>query len=367
MSTAVSPPRRSDPDRPLRIALVAGTRFPVGQPFAGGLEAHTWQLATGLLARGHRVTVIAAEGSDPALRARRFAGGRPALSPSARSDVTAGPETVMWDHHAYLSTMLELSRSTEFDVVHNNSVHHMPLAMSPALATPQVTTLHTPPTLWMELAISGSPEPLPVRFCAVSRHTAEAWRALAPAAVVIANAIDLDAWSPGPGGPDAVWTGRIVPEKGLHLAIDAARSVGRRLTFAGPRLDPGYWDAEIGPRLGPDVRWAGHLCQDELHRLVAAAAVAVVTPCWDEPFGLVALEALACGTPVAAIGRGGLTEIVDGTSGVLVSGEDPVALGAAIEGAALLDRGDARARAEAIGSADRMLDEYVALYRSCLS
>ncbi|WP_219944668.1 glycosyltransferase [Iamia sp. SCSIO 61187] len=355
---------------PLRIALLASSRFPIREPFAGGLEAHTWQLATGLRRHGHHVTVFAGAGSDERLDARTFAGGEVELSAGARADVSAGPEVAMADHHAYLSTMLELAADggRTFDVVHNSSTHHLPLAMAPALSIAQVTTLHTPPTPWMEMAIRASATPLPVRFCAVSRHTADAWRPTVPDADVVTNAVDLDQWRPGPGGDDAVWFGRIVPEKGLHLAIDATRRAGRHLRIAGPRHDPAYWDAEVAPRLGPGAEWVGHLALPELAALVGASRVAVVSPLWDEPFGLVALEALACGTPVAAIGRGGLVEVLDATcSRVVVPEAGTDALAAAIDGAGGLDRTAARRRAVEIGSVDRMVDQYVDAYRSLLA
>jgi len=352
---------------PLRVAILAASRHPIVEPFAGGLEAHTWLLATGLHRRGHRVTVFAGAGSDPSLDVRPFAGGSPELSAAARADRSFGPEATMVEHHAYLTTLLELARggADEFDVVHNNSVHHLPLAMAPAIPVAQVTTLHTPPTVWMELAIKASATPLPIRFCAVSGHTADAWRGTVEA-TVIPNAVDLSSWPVGPGGAAAIWSGRIVPEKGAHLAIDAARAAGFELRLAGPVLDPTYWAQEVRPRLGADVRWIGHLSQRALAREVGASAVAIVTPRWDEPFGLVALEALACGTPVAAIARGGLAGLLDPDSSCVVDTEDVAGLAQAVASASKLDRHRARRQAEEHGSLERMLDRYELLYRAAI-
>lgn len=355
---------------PLRIAVLAPARFPIREPFAGGLEAHTWQLATGLRTRGHDVTVFAAAGSDPSIGVHPFLGGAPVFSEAARADVSFGPAATMAEHHAYLSTMVELARhgADRFDVVHNNSVHHLPIAMAAAVDVAQVTTLHTPPTAWMELALQGAVEPSPIRFCAVSAHTAAAWSSVVPAVTVVPNAVDLRAWPVGPGGTDAVWSGRIVPEKGAHLAIAAARHAGLRLTLAGPIHDDAYWRSCVEPELGPDVRWAGHLDRVGLAQLVGRSAVALVSPCWDEPFGLVALEALACGTPVAAFGRGGLLEVLDDSCSRLArNGDgDARALGEAAMAAASLERAAARRRAEALGSVERMVDRYVECYREAV-
>ncbi len=348
--------------RGLRIGMIAGSRFPVAEPFAGGLEAHTWLLATRLERLGDRVTVFAPPGSDPRLRLLPL----PApvrLSDAARADVSAGPASVMAEHHAYLGVMLRLQAATpEFDVVHNNSGHHLPVAMARATPVPMVTTLHTPPTPWLESALALGPPPTASAFVAVSRHTAAAWSHLVPGIRVIPNGIDMDTWTPGPGGRDLVWCGRIVPEKAPHLAIDAARAAGMRLRLAGPVHDPAYWLAEIAPRLGPDARWVGHLAGAALRSLVGASAAMLITPEWDEPYGLVALESLACGTPVAAVGRGGLREIPDAGSGVLVDGGDVDALAHAARAAARLDRRACRRRARDIGCAGRMAAGYRRVY-----
>src|SRR4029079_16757170 len=127
-----------------------------------------------------------------------------------------------------------------------------------SLRIPVVTTLHTPPVPWLESAIevAGSAG----TFVAVSRAMRAAW-SHAVSALVILNGVDADLWVPGTGGQDAVWSGRLVPEKAPHEAIDAVRRTGRTITVAGPMLDRAYFDREIQPRLGDKVRYAGHLDQ----------------------------------------------------------------------------------------------------------
>ena len=350
----------------MRICLIASSRFPIREPFAGGLEAHTFALAEGLHQRGHQVSLFAAPGSQLGFPVVEL--DVPAYRPSraARADVGAPPHLWMQEHHAYLSMMLRLARdgAGEFDVVLNNSLHHLPVAMAPTLPVPVVTILHTPPVPWLESAIgvtggAGT-------FVAVSAAMSRAW-AHAVRTVTILNGVDPARWAPGPGGPDVVWSGRLAPEKTPHEAIDAARRSGRTVVVAGPVMDEDYFDAEIRPRLGDRAQYAGHLGQQDLSKLVGCAAVALVTPTWDEPFGLVAAEAMSCGTPVAGYARGGLPEIVTVESGRLAEPHDLAGLARALDEAADLDRGAVRAHAEAALGLDRMIDEYERLLDTTLS
>ncbi|OLR93389.1 glycosyl transferase family 1 [Actinokineospora bangkokensis] len=349
----------------MRLALIASLRYAIRQPFAGGLEAHTWQLATGLAARGHEVHVYAGAGSDPRLDVR---GVRPLppLSESARQDVSMPADHFLAEHHSYLQLMLGLAADTTYDLVHNNSLHYLPVAMADALPAPVLTTLHTPPTPWLESALdinrtSGQ------HFAAVSDHTARMWEHCVPAPHVIRNGVDLSLWRPGPGGGPPVWSGRVVPEKGPVPAILAARAAGTGLRLVGPCPDRDYFRTEVEPLLGGAVEYVGHLDHTALAALVGSASVAVVTPCWDEPYGLVVAEALACGTPVAGFARGALPEIVDDTCGVLVEPGDVSGLADAIRAAARLDRGAVRLRAETTCAVERMVDGYEGLYRSVVS
>jgi len=344
---------------PTRVAIIASARFAIREPFAGGLEAHTWMLARALRQRGHDVTVFAGPGCDPELDVREIPARWPRISQAARADVSMTAESWLEEHHAYLTLMLSLSRTGQFDVVHNNSLHHLPIAMAAAVATPMVTTLHTPPTPWLESAIQAGP--CPVTFVAVSEHTARAWRHSVSAAV-IRNGIDLDVWPSGPGGGPAIWFGRLVPEKGADLAIRAARAAGLELDLVGPIADRDWFDLHVRPQLGAGVRYLGHLDHASLAARVGAATVTLATPRWDEPYGLVVAESLACGTPVAAFDRGGVAEILTPDSGVLVGADDVPALAEAALRAGGLSRARARARAVDSCSLDSMIDGYERLY-----
>lgn len=347
------------------MCLIASSRFAIREPFVGGLEAHTHLLARELGRRGHEVSLFAAPGSDPALDVRELPVRRRDPSPAARADVGATPREWLEEHHAYLSLMLDLAApgGDRFDVVHNNSLHYLPVAMAAALAPTVVTTLHTPPLEILESAIDLAPSRSV--FVSVSDATARAW---APhvTARTIHNGVDTSRWPLGPGGGPAVWSGRIVPEKAPHHAIIAARRAGTALDVVGPCHDPGYFADEVAPRLGDGITYRGHLAHEELGVLLGRASVAVVSPEWDEPYGLVAAEAMACGTPVAAYARGGLPEVVGVEGGALARPGDPDDLARAIVEASGRDRALVRRRVEEHFSLEAMVDRYVEVYRETL-
>ena len=352
---------------PLRVALIASNRFPLRQPFAGGLEAHVWHLARALNERDHEITLFAGSGSDLSFDCSELLVRELTLSAAAQADPSASPKAFMADHHAYLNLMMHLADPRNaFDIVHNHSLHHLPVAMAPILATPMITTLHTPPTPWLESAIdvAGSAGS---RFAAVSRHTADAWRHVAPTVPVVPNGVDFRRWPLGPGGDNLVWFGRITAEKGPHMAIAAAQRAGLPLVLAGPVSDAAYFERAIEPSLGDHVVYAGHLAHDELARLVGRSAAALVTPVWDEPYGLVVAEAMACGTPVVAFARGGVPEIVSPQSGRLVPPDDVEAMADELPGALSLDRMDVHRHAISCCSAETMVTGYLDLYRRTIN
>ncbi len=343
--------------KPLKIAIIAHLKFPIAQPFPGGLEMHTHFLASALRARGHAVTLYASEGSQADL------GLVPICPPTGSAFDDASAERIdRLEAEAY-ETIMDAVALGDFDIVHNNSLHPLPLFRAGEVRAPMVTALHTPP---FEPFVQGvRARAHDMTFAAVSDSLAEEWCEIIPRPLLIGNGIDLDAFAFNPAPkdpPHAIWTGRLVPEKGPHLAIDAARAAGLPLLFAGPQADITYWETMIAPRLGPDVTYLGHLSHAELARRVGEAHVTLCSPRWEEPFGLVVAESLACGTPVAAFGRGAIPDILDASSGVLAKADDVADLGRAVTQAIRLERHACRRRAEQLFDATIMTDRYEALY-----
>lgn len=349
----------------LRIAVLAHLHHPIVQPFAGGMESHTSHLVAGLTARGHRVTLFAKEGStapcqvEPVLTQRYTVDGYP------DSDGKHQQHLRLDGAMAYA---IEMIRGGDFDAVLNNSLSPVPQYALDGVPTLHV--LHTPvlPRLAEIFGASGwEPDPMH-RFATVSHANATQWREWLPTIEVIHNGIALDRWDISPEvEPDtAAWTGRITPEKGTHLAIAAARATNMKLRIAGPIQNPDYFTTLIEPELDDDITYLGHLDQPNLAALIASAQVFISSPLWEEPFGLTTLEAIACGTPVAALPAGAMGEIISPKAGVVATSGDAGALARAILDARDLDRTEVRQSAHAF-SLNAMLAAYEAQLRSVLA
>ncbi|MCR0984572.1 glycosyltransferase [Roseomonas populi] len=346
----------------LRIAVVSHLKYPIAEPFPGGLEMHTHMLARLLKARGHDVTLFASEGSDAALNLRTY--GAPTGTPTTDKEAE---DVALAEHRAY-DAMMDDVAAGNFDIVHNNALHYLPLTAASRIKAPMVTVFHTPPFMELENGVLECTRP-DMRYIAVSQAVKAMWKDVAVADEVICNGIDLDLFAARtetpidrPAGRHAVWSGRIVPEKGTDLAIRAARRAGIPLRFAGPISNLAFWHEKIVPLLGEDVTYLGHLNHRELAGEVARAAVALITPRFDEPYGLVVAEALACGTPIAGFARGALPELTDAETGCLAPPDDVETLADCIPRAAALSRAACRARAAVNCDMHRMVGRYEALY-----
>ncbi|WP_397333733.1 glycosyltransferase [Ornithinimicrobium sp. INDO-MA30-4] len=164
----------------------------------------------------------------------------------------------------------------------------------------------------------------------------------------------------------------MVPEKGADLAVAAARHADRPLRLIGPIGDPAWFTARLQPLLGGNVHYEGHLSQNQTANVVGSAGLLLMTPRWDEPFGLVAVESALTGTPVLALRRGGLAEVLDEHMGVLVSPGDTdeatsLALAAHVDSTAAMPRAEVRASAMQRFSVAAMVAAYEDIYRKTIA
>ncbi len=350
----------------MRIAVMTHVRQPIIEPFMGGMEAHAFHLAAGLEARGHEVTLFASGDSDPRFRiepvlAEHYERTYPWLehkgSAVLNAHVDAGFERAC--------AKIDPSR---FDVVHNNSLHRFPLQRARQGRMPTVTSLHVPPFEGLDWFVRTAAAPWHWITVTSAGQRFVWWPDGAPEQAVVAhNGIDLGRWRFQPRGDgSAVWCGRMTPNKGPHLAVRAARLAGVPLTLYGVIEEPAYYEADVAPLLGDGIRYGGHLGGDGLAERIAAASVLLFTPCWDEPFGLVAIEAMSCGLPVAAFDRGAAREVV-AEAGAFAPADDVPALADAIRAAMAMDRRIPEDRARRLFSRDTMLERYEQLYERAIT
>ena len=347
----------------MRIAVVAHLRHPIASPFMGGMEAHCHLLTQGLVARGHDVVLFASGDSDPALP----------LSPIAERHYEAilpwaqwrGTDTLTAFQDAAFGRAWGRIRSGGFDVVHNNAMHPALHAWGRRDRRPMVTSLHVPPFDGLASAIREAAAPWLCQTTTSHAHLAGWWPHSPATASVVHNGIDIGRWRFNPtGNGRAVWAGRITPNKGTAVAIAAARRAGIPLDLFGPIDCMEYYEQAVAPLVDADRVYHGHIGGDALVATIGAASVLLATPMWDEPFGLVAAEAMACGVPVAALDRGALGEVV-GDCGALA--DDAVSLATAIPLAMATPRDRCRARVSALFSVDAMIAGYERAYAAAIS
>lgn len=346
----------------MRIALLAHLRHPISPPFMGGMEAHSWHLAAALVERGHDVTLFASGDSRAPGRLhpvveRAFAERYHPDDPAHHRDLD----------RRFARTADSLLRCG-FEVVHNNSLHRYPPRLARQHRLACVTSLHVPPFEALQRAVLDSAAPWS-RFTVTSDRQRQSWwgAATPPEAAVVYNGIDPGLWPFGArGNGSAVWAGRITPNKGAHLALQAARLAGMPLTLFGPIEDRAYFDAALAPRLGGDVRYGGHLGRAALAAEFARASLLLFTPLWDEPFGLTAIEAMCCGLPVASTDMGAAREVI-GAAGCFAA--EPVAeeLAAAMTRALSIPRDLPRRRVLEHFTITKMVVAYETLYRRAIA
>jgi glycosyltransferase involved in cell wall biosynthesis len=343
----------------MHVVLTADPELLVPPRHYGGIERIIAFLARGLVARGHHVTLFAKRGSavDCEVIAWR---GQSSLS---RADTLRN----MWQ----LTRHLRSNASQRDLIVHSFArlAYLMPALAAPVPKIQSYQRYVTPRSVRAGAALSRSSLSFTAcsASCARTAGGAGQWQ-------VIYNGVELERYVYKPVvPPDAplVFLGRVERIKGAHHAIAIAQRCGRRLLIAGNRPDSGpeaeYCDTQVLARCdGERIRYVGPVDDAQKNTLLGEAAALLFPIEWEEPFGIVMAEALACGTPVIALRRGSVPEVVaDGESGFVCHSVDEMVQ--AVDALPSLDRRACRRVAEQRFSSDIIVSQYEALYRERLT
>lgn len=335
----------------MRIGQIATLSTPVRREGADSIEALVWLLSRELTALGHQVTVFACAGSEPF-------GELVTTLPGAYSR-NGSPDN--WQLCEWINLCRAVEESARFDVLHSHA-YLWGLPLAPMARAPMVHTLHTFPyedeaRLWSLLPNAC--------VAAISHGQWQAYPKLRPAAV-IPHGIDENQFTFQPEPEDYVcFLGRFVPGKGVLQAIEIARRLGIRLLLAGAAND--YFRHHVAPLVdGRTIDYMGYLRGVERDRFLGRARALLYPLQAPEPFGLVQVEAMMCGTPVVGMRIGAVPEVIEeGVTGYTAESMEEFA-GQVVRSFAL-DRRRICARAEERFSARRMAQEYIALYECLVS
>lgn len=336
----------------MRIAIIAPPWVPVPPTGYGGIELVLDTLARGLDTAGHEVMLFTTGDSTCPVR-------KEWVYETAQGIGRAGVVTEM----RHVVAAYELA--CEFDVVHDHTLAG-PLYADrfPALAV--VTTNHGPFLSDLGPIYRAISDRVPV--IAISHHQASTAEGVNLAGV-IHHGVEISAFPVGMGqGGYALFLGRMSPDKGVHTAAQVALAAGVPLKIAAKMAEPSeiaYFEQAVKPLLGPEVEYLGEVGGRDKLELIGEAMCLLNPINWPEPFGMVMIEALACGTPVVATRAGSAPEIVDdGITGFLA--EDPRDLAEALSRVKDLDRFSCRKAAEERFSAERMVADHLAVYEQVM-
>jgi glycosyltransferase involved in cell wall biosynthesis len=342
----------------MRVGIISPCWFPVPPEAYGGTERVVALLADGLVDMGHDVTLFAS--GDSQTRARLEY-----VFQSAPSE---------WIGHTYWEmqhTMHALRRPEDFDVMHDHT-GMLGIGLGGLVEVPFCHTVHGP--------LTGQPGRMYEDVCALAPNVklisiSENQRKPKPDLPWIANcpnALDLSVYPfRRAGGEYLLFLGRMSPDKGAHRALAVALETGLPLKIAAKCREPleiRYFDEFIRPHLGGSIEYVGEVGHADKVELLMGARALINPIDWEEPFGLVVIEAMACGTPVIATRRGAFPEIIDhGRTGVLVDNyremEDPEVLALADS----LDPAVLRQEIEERFSTEHMVADYVAAYEATIA
>jgi glycosyltransferase involved in cell wall biosynthesis len=340
----------------LNIAITVDPEIPVPPELYGGIERIVDLLARGLCERGHKVTLLAHPDSDTAGELRPYPGRR---------------SQNLWDTLRNTVHVARLGFNAP-DVVHSfgRLAYLTPLL---PLGIPKIMSYQREPTLSQIRKAVWLSRDQTLIFTGCSEHIAEQIRPVAPAHAIY-NGVPVDRFDFEPAVSDdapLVFLGRIAPIKGTHHAIRVAKKSGRQLVIAGnvpeqPK-EKTYFKEQVEPHIdGTHIQYLGPVNDEKKNELLGRAVAFLMPIEWEEPFGIVMAEALACGTPVIGLRRGSVPEVVThGETGFACDSVNEMVEAVARIGE--LSRSACRKRCEEHFSARAIVDSYEQLYRRHVS
>ncbi|MEW6364067.1 MAG: glycosyltransferase [Acidobacteriota bacterium] len=331
----------------MRLLFLSTPVGPIGSGAGGGVELTLTNIAREMVARGHEVDIVAPSGSRAAgLRIIEVHGSHQVpmqtMPRDSRLVVSAGSALAqVWDHARALHAGYDLLVNFAYDL--------LPFQLTPILSRP---VAHLVSMCSLNDLMDRAIQDVATRFPGtVAVHTlAQARTYRFPQLLrCVSNGLDLSIYDLCLQPDDCLgWAGRIAPEKGLDHAIAAARLAGSSIRILGAISDSAYWEEICRQYPGTDTCHEGFLPTRQFQARIGKCRALIMTPRWDEAFGNVAMESLACGVPVVAYRRGGLVEIVrDRETGFLVPPDDVDDLVRAIGHIGQIDRAACRRQAEA--------------------
>ncbi|GBQ22932.1 glycosyltransferase [Acetobacter estunensis NRIC 0472] len=335
----------------MRIAQIAPLHEAVPPQLYGGTERVVAFLTDELTAMGHDVTLFASGDSVTSAELDAVWPRALRLDPTIRDPIA--PHMLLMEHVA--------RRAHEFDVLHFH-MDYWPFTYFSRQPVPFVTTMHGRLDLPELQPVFNAFPQVPIVSISDSQR-----RPLPQAnyAATVLHGLPENLLTPQPGpGHYLAFLGRICAEKGIDKAIRIARAVGLPLKIAAKvdKADAEYFERDIVPMLGEGVEMIGEIGDAEKPAFLSGARALLMPIDWPEPFGLVMIEAMACGTPVIAFRHGSVPEVLeDGLTGAIVTSEaEAIAAYPAVEA---LDRGLIRREFERRFTARRMAEDYLAVYR----
>lgn len=356
--------------RKLKIAQLSTPFFSVPPKNYGAIEYIAYLLTEELVKRGHEVTLLATgesktSGSLISIYEKEL---RP-VDAEALFSPLAYKLPWMQSLPSLLHINKLMERADEFDVIHNH-FHYLPLFFSNLIKTPMVNTYHGN---FLYAAES------PIELSLLEHYKRSNWVAISESqkrncpvdlsfSGVIYHGIDLSKYAYDRGGREYLaWLGRINPQKGITEAIKVAKAVGKKLVIAGivNKRDEDFFKKEVEPHLGDGVEYIGPISSLEKSKMLGEALALLYPVTWDEPFGLVMIEAMATGTPVIGFNKGAVPEVViDGQTGFVVQSTEQMI--EAVRKIGQIDRSACRRHVEEKFTVEKMVDGYEEVYRQVL-